>query len=1119
MNRHVSQGAQPLGFSGVRRHASLSLLLSLAVLLVANVAGAKAAPSAESGYGYLASFGSGELGTFIGSYNAIAIDGEDNIVVADGFESTAKLFAPDPLLGGTPLTSFSAASIPIDLAVDPSTDAAYFANHPAVGGGIVRYLSDGAPVPAYSEDTGYEIPIAASALVVDPVSHDLLVAEEGAEAIKRFDDSGTLLGTISTPGVTPQRLALAPDGSIYAAQEQGAVVYHFASGGNLLGELQGAGPVSALAVNPLSGALVVDTGASLKRFSAGGTLESESRTRTNSGRGLVFDGSGERLYEYIGDAVDTYVRATVPGVEPPSLSDLAPHSVHLSAEVDPGVDPGGSPGDPPPAGSFARFEYSEDGGQTWVPMPDHALSSSGVATIEDDLQGLEANSPYLARLVAGNAIYPEKVSGTVAISTVAIVPDVETRNATDVTETSAVLNGTIDPNGLQTTYHFEYGTSTAYGSRIPVGIEAVADGSYETRFFSRKIAALAPGVIYHFRIVAQNSIGTSFGADDTFTTTASGAAVERGYEQVTPVDKKGRPINAVLGFQARADGSAFIYNNLAGALDSPLYSFAASYRDGSDWHSGVDLSVPLKVPSNQEAGVLFKSTLAVSPDLSRQLVATNRQLTPEGTEGWTNLYIQDIATGAFTFVGSNENPNWVSGLGSFDSYPFGLDKFLDGSSDFSWVLFKSVPPLIGGAAEGALYRWSEEDGLEVVSVVPGGSSEPVSVGGGLESPVNWASSDGSRIYFQTGGGIYLREGDAQPRAISVSQVDDDPAPVPVPGIFLGADKDGRYAFFIDAGGPLTADAVGASGNVYRYDAATGSLEFIDAPAFLGGGFQAMVGVSDDGRTAYFRTEGGEETLVWRDGVLEQAAPSNLEGWGYGIAQISPNGRFLTYEEGGSSSELNNFGDVYLYDADAGTRACVSCQPDGSEGEAFLPTAERSIGNRSPRVVTDAGQVFFTAPARLVAADANARQDVYMFQDGRTTLITPGDAPYDAVLADVSEDGSDVFFSTNQELVGQDNDDSPDIYDARIGGGLPSQSPPPPEQCLRDDCKATPGAGPELPFGGSEALTGPGNVKPAKHGKCGKGKRAKKVKGKVRCLKKHAAKKHRKKANTERRQSR
>jgi hypothetical protein len=55
------------------------------------------------------------------------------------------------------------------------------------------------------------------------------------------------------------------------------------------------------------------------------------------------------------------------------------------------------------------------------------------------------------------------------------------------------------------------------------------------------------------------------------------------------------------------------------------------------------------------------------------------------------------------------------------------------------------------------------------------------------------------------------------------------------------------------------------------------------------------------------------------------------------------------------------------------------------------------------------------------------------------LISPGKGHHNATLADVSADGSDVFFTTDEQLVGQDRDDQLDMYDARIGGGIAAQS--------------------------------------------------------------------------------
>jgi Tol biopolymer transport system component len=95
-------------------------------------------------------------------------------------------------------------------------------------------------------------------------------------------------------------------------------------------------------------------------------------------------------------------------------------------------------------------------------------------------------------------------------------PTALTQAPTDVTPLAAKLNGTIDSTVLHpTTYWFEYGTTTAYGTRtadfsapFPVGQQAV----------SADLTNLQTSVTYHVRLVARNAIGTTTGADQTFRT-------------------------------------------------------------------------------------------------------------------------------------------------------------------------------------------------------------------------------------------------------------------------------------------------------------------------------------------------------------------------------------------------------------------------------------------------------------------------------------------------------------------------------------------------------------------------------------------------------------------------
>jgi len=93
-------------------------------------------------------------------------------------------------------------------------------------------------------------------------------------------------------------------------------------------------------------------------------------------------------------------------------------------------------------------------------------------------------------------------------------PVVSTLAAQNVTETSATLHGTVNPNGLASTYHFEYGTTTSYGNTTPI---MSAGAGSTTVPVSAPISDLTVGWTYHFRLTANNSDGITNGNDITFT--------------------------------------------------------------------------------------------------------------------------------------------------------------------------------------------------------------------------------------------------------------------------------------------------------------------------------------------------------------------------------------------------------------------------------------------------------------------------------------------------------------------------------------------------------------------------------------------------------------------------
>ncbi len=95
-------------------------------------------------------------------------------------------------------------------------------------------------------------------------------------------------------------------------------------------------------------------------------------------------------------------------------------------------------------------------------------------------------------------------------------PTVTTVSATAIGQKSATLRADVDPHGKATTYAFQFGTSSAYGSQT--GNHAAGAGTVVKRV-TLKLSGLTPGVRYHYRVIASNADGTSTGADRSLKTT------------------------------------------------------------------------------------------------------------------------------------------------------------------------------------------------------------------------------------------------------------------------------------------------------------------------------------------------------------------------------------------------------------------------------------------------------------------------------------------------------------------------------------------------------------------------------------------------------------------------
>ncbi|HEY3921832.1 MAG TPA: hypothetical protein VGL76_06935 [Gaiellaceae bacterium] len=109
-------------------------------------------------------------------------------------------------------------------------------------------------------------------------------------------------------------------------------------------------------------------------------------------------------------------------------------------------------------------------------------------------------------------------------------PTVSTKGPSSVAPTKVRLNGTVNPNGHATTWYFQFGTTTGYGTNT-----AVKNAGSGTKPVSESIEVdgLAPGTTYDYRLVASNSSGTSFGANQAFTTSAPPAVQTQGAQSAS----------------------------------------------------------------------------------------------------------------------------------------------------------------------------------------------------------------------------------------------------------------------------------------------------------------------------------------------------------------------------------------------------------------------------------------------------------------------------------------------------------------------------------------------------------------------------------------------------------
>ena len=148
-------------------------------------------------------------------------------------------------------------------------------------------------------------------------------------------------------------------------------------------------------------------------------------------------------------------------------------------------------------------------------VPGYQNLNIGNATSRS-VSGLNTSTTYYYRVRAYNGAGTGGNSNIVNVTTLSPTgpPVVITKPATNVASFSATLNSSVDPHGLTTTVYFQYGTTTSYG--LTTAIQSKTGNTYQN--VAANIGGLTASTMYHFRIVATNSVGTRYGSDRMFTT-------------------------------------------------------------------------------------------------------------------------------------------------------------------------------------------------------------------------------------------------------------------------------------------------------------------------------------------------------------------------------------------------------------------------------------------------------------------------------------------------------------------------------------------------------------------------------------------------------------------------
>ena len=240
-----------------------------------------------------------------------------------------------------------------------------------------------------------------------------------------------------------------------------------------------------------------------------GIIESGANIAVNDASGSVYVADFPALKVRVFERTEAPSPPTIvaPMIAATSSAALTPTNHRLDAQIIPGF-----------GATVYRFQYgitSSYGSST--PISESIGSDGSDHSVVSDISGLSPATTYHYRAVAIN--FAGTTHGPDQTFTTPNEPEVSGASASNVTPNSVTLRAEVNPEFAATTYQFQYGTSTSYGSSTPESSSVGAD--HVAHAVSVNLSGLDPATNYHFRIVATNPFGITDGLDQAFSTTAT----------------------------------------------------------------------------------------------------------------------------------------------------------------------------------------------------------------------------------------------------------------------------------------------------------------------------------------------------------------------------------------------------------------------------------------------------------------------------------------------------------------------------------------------------------------------------------------------------------------------